>query len=173
MEKREFFATQSIWVRLIPSAVLTTLLFFAPWLLWSNLPEFRELFGFGFVRFMAILGVLMLHFYFRMGLVLSRKPIPLLMLDEQNLSTPLGIVTWEMLGRVQVKNLFGRPRLFISTVNDNRFLKTLKPALAITVGLRRWLLGAPIVLPPLRDVSYAEVCSLIERYRDAALTPTA
>lgn len=168
MEKKEFFASQPIGVRLLPSIVIAAAVFLGPLVLTETVPQTRDIFEPAFSFVVAAVGIFVLFRYFRAGWRLTKNPVPLLTLDEATISTPLGSLKWSSVGSVNVRNFLWRKRLCISTINDNVFLSRLPAGLALFAGIRTWIFGAPMVIGPLRGISYSDLCSLIDQYRAAA-----
>ena len=91
--------------------------------------------------------------------------IPELVLDENGLRTPTVLWGWPLIGNAWVGRLLGRPVLCISTINDKAVLKRFPWLFRCRFALRRRTVGAPIVLPTMRDTSLLDVCDLIDEYR--------
>ena len=94
--------------------------------------------------------------------------MPVLTIDGANLTTPMVNLPWSAVGDVRTRTFLGLPALCISTTDDNALIKRSPVNRKIWYGARRWLLGAPIVLPAVREMPITELCSLIAQYRTIA-----
>jgi hypothetical protein len=98
------------------------------------------------------------------GISAARKR-PFLVLDSEALGVPGLKVLWRAIGTLTSGRNLGIPCLRVSTLNNDLLIKQMHFPLNLVYGLRVRIYGAPIFIPPLREVSREELRDLIETYR--------
>ena len=170
MERREFFADRPLWLRILPLMGIVLLLF-AP-------IAFLQIHGavgppdsplqagmLSFAVTTAVAGTVYLALFLLLLVRASRLNIPELVLDEKGLRTPLVLFGWPLIGEVWVAHLLARPVLCISMIKDEAVMKRIPAFLRLRYAIRRRIVGAPIALPTMRDISLQDLCNLIDEYR--------
>jgi hypothetical protein len=167
MQKRDFFPLLPFWLRALPSLAIGMLLFIPIVVLHGHsvppdsvLAVFAKLTAYGGV---ALVGVVLLAVFSRL-----KTPIPVLTIDNSNLTTPLVSLPWSAVRDVRAQKFLGLPALCISTTDDRALRKRAPINLKLWYGARLWLLGAPIVLPAVREMPLTELCTLIAKYSAVA-----
>ena len=171
MPRREFFARAPMWVRLLPSAAIGTLLVVPYFALRAlGVTENVEPFQIAMVvlKVSVFIGIAFLALLALAVVGAALRPIPILTFDDERLATPLTKLPWAQVRRVDVRPLLWMRRLCVSTYDDGALVRRSGYPRNLRYWVTRWLTGAPVALPELDGITLEEASCLAEEYRKAA-----
>lgn len=178
MERREFFPLLPLWLRALPSAAIG-MVFFVPIVVLKLHGHFvgpdSPLVGFDstVAQIAAVIGLALEGLLLLAVVTATKKRTAVLAIDNSTLTTPVISLPWSSVRHVAVRKCFGLSALCVSTADDDALIKEAPINLKLWYGMRRWLLGAPVAVPPVREMPLTDLCTLIEQFRAAnvALRP--